>query len=259
MIKDKDIRLKYLLENKEFFNQGIFINEYDINGKNRVDFALFRDGYFIGYEIKSEADNLKRFIPQLKTYLKFFDYIYLIVHHKHFEEVCSVLKRYKLNKVGIVSVKDDLSFEMSREALINDKINKLYSKVRNLKQEDLLDLCKSKNLKINNLLKETLINQLIGKITLEEVSSKLTQRLKDTYVHKCPKCRSNLTFRTITKNIKETIDKKINVLENKCKITCFEVIITSKIIKCIECSHEFKHSENRVSSKKIKYIKEYKL
>ena len=70
------------------------------------------------------------------------------------------LKRYKLNKVGIVSVKDDLSFEISREALINDKINKLHSKLRNLKQEDLLDLCKNKNLKINNLCLHQNVKQL---------------------------------------------------------------------------------------------------
>ena len=259
MIKDKDIRFKYILDNKEFFRQGIFINEYDINGKNRVDFSLLKDGYFIGYEIKSEADNLKRFIPQLRTYLKFFDYIYLVVHHKHYEEVCSVLNKYKLNKVGIVSVKDDLSFETGREASLNSKINKLASMLRNLKQEDLLDLCRIKNLKINNMLKETLINQLTGKITLEEVIDRLTQRLKDSYVHICPKCRSNLTFRTITKNIKETIEKQIDVLEGKCKTTYFEIVITSKIYKCIECSHEFKHSESKQVSKKIKYVKEYKL
>ena len=259
MIKDKDIRLKYLKDNKDFFNTGIFINEYDINGKNRVDFALLKDGYFVGYEIKSEADNLKRFIPQLRTYLKFFDYIYLIVHHKHFEDVLSVLKRYKLNKVGIVSVKDDLSFETSREALMNDKINKLHSKLRNLKQEDLLELCKDKNLKINNLLKETLINQLIGKITLEEVSDKLVKRLKGTYINICPKCKSNLTFKTLTKNIKETIDKKINISEGTGKITCFEVCITSKIHKCIECEHEFNYSQSRETSKRIKYTREYKL
>ena len=65
-INDVDIRFKYILENKEFFNEGIFLNEYDINGTSRVDFALFREGIFHGYEIKGSQDTTGRLISQLK-------------------------------------------------------------------------------------------------------------------------------------------------------------------------------------------------
>jgi hypothetical protein len=137
MIKDKDIRFKFIKQNKELFKSGIFINEYGINGKNVVDFALFKDDYFIGFEIKSEADNLKRLMGQLKSYLKLFDYIYLIVHEKHKEETLEFLKNYKLNRVGIYLVDNNICFTKHTEASASIPLLRTRGYINNLKKEEI--------------------------------------------------------------------------------------------------------------------------
>ena len=150
MLKDKDIRFKFIIDNKDLFKKGIFINEYDINGKSRIDFALFHENNFYGYEIKSEADNTSRLINQLKSYLKFFDYVYLIVHNKHKKETCEILDRYKLNRVGVILVDDYVTFSKDREAKGLEKRTRLNSLIRNLKKEDLQEFINEKGLKINS-------------------------------------------------------------------------------------------------------------
>jgi len=259
MIKDKDIRYKYILENKEFFKQGIFLNEYDINCKNRIDFALFKDGTFIGYEIKSEADNLKRFIPQLRTYLRFFNFLYLIVHRKHSDEVYRLLKLYKLDKIGIILVGDDISFLEDRKALPDNSINKLNSLLRNLKNEDLINLCKVNKIKYFSNVKEALVARLIGKITIEEVLRYLTNRLTATYVSLCPHCKSNLTFKTHTLINKNISEKKVNPSKKMIKNTFWEIKISVKISRCIECGYEFNHHEGTEISRILKSTEETKL
>ena len=66
MIKDFDIRKKFILDNKNLFESGIFINEYSIVGKNVVDLCFYKNKFY-GYEIKSEADNLKKIIKSIKV------------------------------------------------------------------------------------------------------------------------------------------------------------------------------------------------
>lgn len=212
MIKDKDIRFKFILENKDLFKKGIFINEYVINGKSRVDFALLHKGEFYGFEIKSEADNTLRLISQLRTYLRFFDYIYLIVHEKHEEEVVSLLNRFKLDRIGLIRVDSNISFKQIRKSVSENKITRTRGLLRNLKKEDLIDLCKDKKVKISEG-KEDLINNLSGRLSLNDIVSKLMNRLIKSYIKKCINCKSNLMYRTKNK------DGKI-------------------IDKCIECEHE---------------------
>ena len=254
-LKDKDIRFKYILENKDFFKSGIFINEYDINGKNRVDFAILKDDKFIGFEIKSEADSLKRFIPQLRTYLKFFDFIYLVIHNSHVKEVETILDKYGLKKVGIISVDGNISFTTKREAIENNKICKVNSLIKNLKQEDLITLCENKKLKITKTYKEVLVNTLVGKISSSEALEMLRKRLKQDYLNICPKCKSSLVYKTTTKNTKTYTEK--STVKGKLKIIYYEAIFTSKVCRCIECENEFKSLDTKCISKKIKYVKDY--
>lgn len=259
MIKDKDIRYKYILENKENFKQGIFLNEYDINGRNRVDFALLKNGIFTGYEIKSEADNLKRFIPQLRTYLRFFDFMYLIVHKNHVDDVCRILKMYKLNKIGIIRVDDNLSFNEIQKASPNKDINKINSLIKNLKKEDLIDICKERGIIHASLSKEALINKLLGKIKFEEIMAYLIVRLKMNYIKECPCCGSNLTFKTSSIKTKNTFYKEVDIPKKIVSNVNIELKISVKINRCIECLHEFNHHGGTEISRIIKNIVETKL
>lgn len=246
-INDKDIRFKFILENKEFFNKGIFINEYGINGKNVVDFALFKDGYFYGYEIKSEADNLKRIINQLKSYLKIFDYVYLIIHEKHKDETYELLKKYKLNRVGIYLVDKDIKFIKDRESNISIPIIRTRGFLNNLKKEDLLQLCSKIKLQPKVKDKDSLKNLLVGKITLTEIIEKLKNRLKLSYAKKCIKCKSNLIYNTSGYIEKITYENK--VLARTVEVYKYKTTYKVNFEKCIECESTNNEKINEVMSK----------
>lgn len=56
-------------------------------GIRRVDLAGFDGTYLHGYEIKSDADNLKRLPAQLEAYSKVFDTVTVVCGPKHLEKV----------------------------------------------------------------------------------------------------------------------------------------------------------------------------
>lgn len=258
MIKDTDIRYKFILENKERFKKGIFLNEYDINGKNRVDFALFEKDKLIGYEIKSEADNLKRFIPQLRTYLKIFNYVYLIIHNKYLEEVQRLLNEFKLKGIGLISVSDEITFEIVREPSDNSKIFKVNSILRNLKYDTLKNKCDSLNIKLpTKTSKETLVNKLVGKIPEKEAINLLrTDLIKSS--NSCPSCKSNLVYRTSKKFSKITEKTELS-LKNKSKIIKkYKITVKVKICRCLECLTEFGHNSSKEIAKELIETKQVK-
>jgi hypothetical protein len=59
------------------------IEELGLNqGSVRIDVAVI-NGSLVGFEIKSEQDDLKRLPAQMEMYNKIFDYIYIVANEKH--------------------------------------------------------------------------------------------------------------------------------------------------------------------------------
>ena len=77
-ILDWDIRKEFIKRNIDFFKSVTFVNELGVNSKNVMDVAGldFNNNIFYGFEINSEADNLKRLYKQLSTYTTFFNILY---------------------------------------------------------------------------------------------------------------------------------------------------------------------------------------
>lgn len=238
-IKDKDIRFKYILDNKDFFESGIFVNEYSIGDHNRVDFALLKDNYLYGYEIKSEADNLKRLEGQLRAYLKIFDYLYLIVYENHVKDVELLLNRYKLDRVGLIKVDKNLDFINIREAKPSTLVYRIRGFLYNLKREDLLDIAKELGIKTLRSNKDYLRSVLTGKIDVGKLVEKLKERLVKSHSHKCPHCGSNLVYST--SGIYQEVKKENNVLkkEKKVEVLRFKVHYKISCLKCIVCNKVF--------------------
>lgn len=73
---------------KYSFVQALLDNADEVNvfelvvHNKRVDLCRI-NGSSIGYEIKSELDNLDRLADQVSAYSKVFDYVYVITHEKH--------------------------------------------------------------------------------------------------------------------------------------------------------------------------------
>lgn len=59
----------------------------------------------IGYEIKSDKDNLKRLKNQLDYYLVFFNYVIVLTTEKHLAEVIKLLNMPEYKQVGVMLCK----------------------------------------------------------------------------------------------------------------------------------------------------------
>lgn len=253
MIKDFEIRKKFILKNKKFLKSGIFINEYSILNRNIADISFY-NGDFYCYEIKSEADNLKRLTNQLKSYLRIFDYVYVVCFENHIEELKILLNKYNLKKVGIIKVNKKLEFSDLKPALKVDENFKVSYLFRNIDRNLLVDICKFKNIRINEITtKNQLINKLCGKLKVKEIKKYLYKTLLNKYNNVCAKCKSNLIYNT--SGYKNYI-KKVKNYKNKKTYTINEYLKTekTKFTKCFECGHEF---NIEVLNRKLKFIKTY--
>lgn len=77
-------------------NNDIVFFEFKV-GNKRTDISRI-NGYSVAYEIKSTRDNLERAISQTKTFLKAFEYVYIIVSEKPDKEK---LREFD-NRVGFI-------------------------------------------------------------------------------------------------------------------------------------------------------------
>jgi len=87
------------------------------NGEIRADIAVL-NGKFVGYEIKTDKDNLKRLPSQVEAYSEIFDQAYVITGKKHFDKVIKCLPEWW----GIYIIEpgeEDCSFSCFRPAEYN--------------------------------------------------------------------------------------------------------------------------------------------
>lgn len=249
-IKDKEIRKLFVLRNKEFFNKGVFLNEYNIGHRNRADLGCYKDGFLFGFEIKSCKDNTKRLPKQMLAYNKFFDFIYVVVFENHIEGTTIILNKLKLDHVGIIKVSFDkkIEFENIKEATLNPNVNKI-TLLGNLWRCDLMYLMDNYKMKYKNYSgrgepytnKHNMVRRLFKSADLSEIKKTVGHRIEKTYGDtKCIKCRSNLTFNTSSRDIIQE-DIKNKILYSK-KTTYRE---------CFECGHQFDFEEGLVEKKKF--------
>ncbi len=252
MIKDFDIRKKFILDNKNLFESGIFINEYSIVGKNVVDLCFYKNKFY-GYEIKSEADNLKRLLNQLKSYFRIFNYVYVICHESHINELMEIVRKYNLKKLGIIEVDNKLNFKKIQEAHETDRSIRINYLLRNISKDNLLEICENKEIYLKNKSKNYMINKLCGKLTLDEIEKYLYKNILYKYRNLCPKCKSNLIYNT--SGIKN-INKKIKNYNTKNSYQIKEYIKIQKLrfIKCFKCDYEF---NIKIINEENKLIKTY--
>lgn len=194
-VRDFELRSAFIKANKDFLKTGEFVNEYNIN-KATIDICMLNDDFY-AFEIKSEADNLKRLPNQLLCYELIADFINLIVWENHLDEALKTI----INKnVGIIkaSKKDNIIiFETVREAQRNVPESDFY--LFNLWSEDIKRLAKTKG--IIKTLKECsskykLIDLLKNNCELTDLREILRKRFNNTYLTTCPNCGSSLTYNT---------------------------------------------------------------
>lgn len=93
-MNDSQVRSAFhasILGKAHLCNDTIILNELGLkNGECRADIAVL-NGKMIGYEIKTEKDNLIRLKSQVKNYSQIFDKAFIIVAEKHFKKAKNMI------------------------------------------------------------------------------------------------------------------------------------------------------------------------
>lgn len=64
------------------------------SNKTRIDVIGMNDGVLCGFEIKSEADDLKKLKKQARRYRRYFEQLYLVAAERHVQAAMEMLPRY---------------------------------------------------------------------------------------------------------------------------------------------------------------------
>jgi len=110
-LKQNDI----LIDELGFRNKDL---ESTVDHTFRADLAL-ANGRLVGFEIKSQKDNLKRWSSQMTAYTNVFDEIWLCSHGKHLHQALNITEKH----IGVLVVDDTGSITVVRYAAENHKLN----------------------------------------------------------------------------------------------------------------------------------------
>lgn len=92
-LNDKAMR-EVLFDYYEMTNERLRFFEELCIGKSRADAILVRENRIVGFEIKSDKDNLLRLENQMKDYTRFCDECYIVTGDKHLEEIPLVVPEF---------------------------------------------------------------------------------------------------------------------------------------------------------------------
>lgn len=145
------------------------------NGQVRADIAVL-NGKLVGYEIKTERDNLNRLAPQVQAYSAIFDKAYIVAGEKHLQKVMEKIPEWWGIYAIVAEDEGVCSFRMVRNAAINTGRD-AYSIAQLLWKDEVINLleqhfeCKLKKNLTKQLLYDTLIEQCdietLAKLTLQ--------------------------------------------------------------------------------------------
>lgn len=83
----------------------VVASEFRLNGTGiRADLAILTTNSFVGFEIKSEYDSLRRLPSQIEGYIRYFDVTYLVLADKHVDRAADLdLQNAKLIATSALS------------------------------------------------------------------------------------------------------------------------------------------------------------
>jgi len=111
--------VQYLI-NEE--NNIILGNEVRFGSHNYfADLVSITDNQITAYEIKSQKDDLRNYLEQLKNYSRVFDYVYLVVTENHFRKAIKDLP----DPFGLILISNQGQISIIRKAKISSSISKI--------------------------------------------------------------------------------------------------------------------------------------
>ena len=125
-MNDAEIRQsihRKLLRRQHARNDTLVIDELGLNhGKCRADIAVV-NGHFVGYEIKSDDDSLRRLREQVKSYNAVFDTAFIVAGERHIDRIQQYVPDWWGVITSVKGLKDGINFELVRRARTNKNVD----------------------------------------------------------------------------------------------------------------------------------------
>lgn len=144
-LRDPDMR-EILFETYENTGERLRIFEELVIGKSRADVILVKENEILGFEIKSDKDNLIRLTTQVKNYERFCDKCYIVTGVHYIDKIEESVPKHW----GVYDIAKDengnLHIEMFREANRNPKerpTTKLKNQMNLLWRSELIKIVKT--------------------------------------------------------------------------------------------------------------------
>ena len=147
-MNDAEIRQSFhrkTLRRQHARNDTLVIDELGLNhGKCRADIAVV-NGHFVGYEIKSDNDSLRRLREQVKSYNAVFDRAFIVVGERHIDSIQDRIPEWWGVIISSRGPKGAINFNMIRRAQVNRSVDPV-SVARLLWRDEAIEILHKKKL-----------------------------------------------------------------------------------------------------------------
>jgi len=169
----------------------LVIDELGLNhGKCRADIAVV-NGQFVGYEIKSNNDSLRRLEEQVKSYNAVFDKISIVVGDRHINSVQNYIPQWWGVIVSVRGPRGAINFDIIRKAQMNKNVDPIFL-ARLLWRNEAEEILKQKKLptKILRQPRAILYEHLADKLNIRELRNFIREYFKRRKNWRCPELPS---------------------------------------------------------------------
>ncbi len=157
----------------------LVIDELGLNhGKCRADIAVV-NGQFVGYEIKSNNDSLRRLEEQVKSYNAVFDKVSIIVGDRYINSIQNYIPEWWGVIVSVRGPRGAINFDIIRKTRANTSIDPI-SIAQLLWRDEAAEILSQKKLlpKILRQPRNILYEQLVYLLTVDELRKIVRDYLK---------------------------------------------------------------------------------
>lgn len=193
-MNDADIRQSFhrkRLRRHHAQQNTLVIDELGLNhGRCRADIAVI-NGHFVGYEIKSNNDSLRRLEEQVKSYSAVFDKISVVVGVRHINVIEKHVPYWWGIIVSVRGPRGAVNFDTVREPQTNRNIDPI-SLARLLWRNEAEEILRQKKLppKMLRQPRATLYEYLVDKLNISELRKFIREYFKKRKNWRCPELPS---------------------------------------------------------------------
>ena len=193
-MNDKEIRQNFhrkRLRRQHAQKDTLVIDELGLNhGQCRADIAVV-NGHFVGYEIKSNRDSLRRLSEQVKSYDSDFDKISIVVGERYRNSIHNYVPEWWGVIVSIKGPRGAINFDTIRTAQTNKNINPI-SIARLLWRNEAEEILRQKKLppRILRQPRAVLYKCLIDTLNIRELRKFIREYFKKRRNWRCPESPS---------------------------------------------------------------------